>query len=555
MRNLEKLALGLVTGVVASGASEVTSLTKDTFKDYIKDNDLALSSQLTIGTTVFAVRSPTTSLIAIISKSKLIYSAMVVSLYEINHSKPDINLILCHSGHCKALAPEFEEAAKELKKRSVKLAKIDCTEEAELCQTHGVDGYPTLKIFRGSDNVKPYSGGRKAPAIISHMTKQSLPAVSILTQETIEDFKKADQIVTVAYFDAEDKTSNSTFTALAEKIRDTHIFGASNDANLAKSEGVTVPAVVLYKSFDEGKVVHTGKFEEEEIEKFINTASIPLVGTIDPDTYHNYMFSGVPLAYIFAKTEDERISLSKTLRPVAEKHRGKINFATIDAEAYGSHATNLNLKADNFPAFVIHDTVNNKKYPLHHETEITAESIDDLATKFTENKIEPSIKSEPIPESQTGPVTVVVAKTFDEIVMDDTKDVLIEFYATWCGHCKALAPKYEILAKLYADAGLTDKVTIAKIDADANDVNQEIEGFPTIMLFKAGDKANPVTFSGGRNVEDLIKFVKLGKHEVSVEYGVDQKEKEPSEPEETEDEEVMEDIDIDDDEMEEHDEL
>lgn len=42
MRNLEKLALGLVTGVVASGASEVTSLTKDTFKDYIKDNDLAL---------------------------------------------------------------------------------------------------------------------------------------------------------------------------------------------------------------------------------------------------------------------------------------------------------------------------------------------------------------------------------------------------------------------------------------------------------------------------------------------------------------------------------
>lgn len=508
MRNLEKLAIGLITGVVASGASEVTSLTKDTFKDYIKDNELAL-----------------------------------------------IKFFAPWCGHCKALAPEFEEAATKLKERSVKLAKIDCTEEAELCQTHGVDGYPTLKIFRGSDNVKVYSGGRKAPAIVSHMIKQSLPAVSILTQETIEDFKKADQIVTVAYFDAEDKTSNSTFTNLAEKMRDTHIFGASNDANLAKSEGVTVPAVVLYKSFDEGKVVYIGKFDQEEIEKFISTASIPLVGSIDPDTYHNYMFSGTPLAYIFAKTEDERISLSNTLRSVAEKHRGKVNFATIDAEAYGSHATNLNLKADKFPAFAIHDTVNNKKYPLHHETEITAESIDDLVTKFTENKIEPSIKSEPIPKSQTGPVTVVVAKTFDEIVMDDTKDVLIEFYATWCGHCKALAPKYEILAKLYADAGVTDKVTIAKIDADANDVNQEIDGFPTIMLFKAGDKANPVTFSGGRNVEDLIKFVKQGKHGVSVEYGADQKDKEPSEPEEIEDEELLEEIDIDDEELEEHDEL
>lgn len=45
---------------------------------------------------------------------------------------------------------------------------------------------------------------------------------------------------------------------------------------------------------------------------------------------------------------------------------------------------------------------------------------------------------------------MVVAKTFDEIVNDPTKDVLIEFYAPWCGHCKALAPKYEELAKKVA---------------------------------------------------------------------------------------------------------
>jgi protein disulfide-isomerase A1 len=82
-------------------------------------------------------------------------------------SKPPVhNKItnLLSSGHCKALAPEYEEAATTLKEKNIKLAKVDCTEEADLCQSFGVEGYPTLKVFRGPDNVSPYSGARKAPA-------------------------------------------------------------------------------------------------------------------------------------------------------------------------------------------------------------------------------------------------------------------------------------------------------------------------------------------------------------------------------------------------------
>ncbi|KAK4952903.1 hypothetical protein LTR28_006520 [Elasticomyces elasticus] len=67
-------------------------------------------------------------------------------------------------GHCKALAPEYEEAATTLKEKDIALAKIDCTEEADLCQSYGVEGYPTLKVFRGLNNIQPYSGQRKAQA-------------------------------------------------------------------------------------------------------------------------------------------------------------------------------------------------------------------------------------------------------------------------------------------------------------------------------------------------------------------------------------------------------
>lgn len=70
-------------------------------------------------------------------------------------------------GHCKALAPKYEEAAKELQERDIPLVKIDCTEEEELCRTYDVDGYPTLKVFRGPDSPKPYGGARQTESYVA----------------------------------------------------------------------------------------------------------------------------------------------------------------------------------------------------------------------------------------------------------------------------------------------------------------------------------------------------------------------------------------------------
>jgi protein disulfide-isomerase A1 len=124
MLHLQKLALGLVGAsllgsVFASDDSDVHALTKDTFKDFIKEHELVLAE---------------------------FYAPWC--------------------GHCKALAPEYEAAAKELKAKDIPLVKVDCTEETDLCQEFEVQGYPTLKVFRGLDNVKQYGGARKADAYV-----------------------------------------------------------------------------------------------------------------------------------------------------------------------------------------------------------------------------------------------------------------------------------------------------------------------------------------------------------------------------------------------------
>ena len=54
-------------------------------------------------------------------------------------------------------------------------------------------------------------------------------------------------------------------------------------------------------------------------------------------------------------------------------------------------------------------------------------------------ELKPTLKSQAVaPRGKPGKVQVVVADSFDDIVMDETKEVFIEFYAPWCGHCKAL---------------------------------------------------------------------------------------------------------------------
>lgn len=350
------------------------------------------------------------------------------------------------------------------------------------------------------------------------MVKQSLPAVSILDKDTITDFKTADSLVVIAYLDAEDKESTETFSETATTLRNDFLFGSTTDPALTKAEGVKAPSIVIYKSFDEPRIVYDGKLIADEIEQFIKSASVPLIGEVGPETYSGYIQSGLPLAYIFCDSEESKTKLTEAIRPIALKFKGKINFGTLDAVAYGAHASNLNLEVGKWPAFAIQETVKNSKFPYDQDAEITEETISKFVQDYSDGKIEPSIKSEPIPEKQEGPVHVVVAHSYDEIVIGSDKDVLLEFYAPWCGHCKNLAPKYEELASLYFNnPEYSDKVIVAKIDATANDTPDEIQGFPTIKLYPAGKKDSPLNYEGDRTVEDMANFIRdSGSHKIDA---------------------------------------
>jgi protein disulfide-isomerase A1 len=90
----------------------------------------------------------------------------------------------------------------------------------------------------------------------------------------------------------------------------------------------------------------------------------------------------------------------------------------------------LNLKQE-WPAVGIQDLQKNTKFPYSQSKKIKRSEIKSWVDDFITGNIEPSLKSEPIPDSNDGPVKVVVGKTYDSIVNDKEKDVFIEFYAPW----------------------------------------------------------------------------------------------------------------------------
>ncbi|KAG5404789.1 hypothetical protein IGI04_010908 [Brassica rapa subsp. trilocularis] len=103
-------------------------------------------------------------------------------------------------------------------------------------------------------------------------------------------------------------------------------------------------------------------------------------------------------------------------------------------------------------------------------------------------------------------VVVLTPDNFDEIVLDQNKDVLVEFYAPWCGHCKSLAPVYEKVATVFKQE---EGVVIANLDADAHKSLGEkygVSGFPTLKFFPKDKKAGQ-DYEGGRDLDDFVGFI------------------------------------------------
>ena len=136
--------------------------------------------------------------------------------------------------------------------------------------------------------------------------------------------------------------------------------------------------------------------------------------------------------------------------------------------------------------------------------------------------------------AEKGAVRVLTPDNFNKYVMESNGVWLVEFYAPWCGHCKALTPEWQQAAKT-----LKGIVHLGAVDADEHKSlgsKYNVEGFPTIKVF-GDDKSAPTEYDGGRKASDIVaaalkhaKAMVYGRLGVKADSGDDKKDAPPPPP-------------------------
>jgi len=411
------------------------------------------------------------------------------------------------SGHCKKLAPEYAEAAQELAKRDPPLyiAKVDATEQKALAERFSIQGFPTLVFFKNGEKME-YTGGRTKDTIVAWVTKKSGPP-SLATDcaglsKAVEDNK-----FVIAYFGKEDsalfKDAHIPYANSEDKIAFVNI----EDAECAKSKGVSGEGIVFFRKFETTENVYTGAADKDSLTSFVKPLMVPTVFEFSEDEIEAVFGQQQTTLLLFRSAADKDAAFMATFEEAAKANKGKMlfSYAGVSDGIQQRLAEFMGISEEQLPTLRAIVPAGMKKYtsetnPADLTVDIISKFIDDVLA----GNIKPSLKSEAIPETNDEAVKVIVGKQFEEIVKDTSKDVFVKYYAPWCGHCKKLAEPWKELAESMSEH---KDLVIGKFDATVNEAEGvEIRGYPTLIFYPKDNKEG-ISYDGERDVEAMKSWL------------------------------------------------
>lgn len=305
-------------------------------------------------------------------------------------------------GHCKALKPEYESAAKTLLAdgSEVRLAKVDATAETQLAEQYEVRGYPTLKFFVNGV-AQEYKGGRKADEIVSWLKKKTGPAATrIESAADLRKFREQNDVAVIGLFSAFDNEKAKAFERAAGDLDVPFLIGTADELfaeiNVDRAESDVIVLLkdnerVQYGRSEDGQAEEVN-WTSEEIARWASANQLPLVVEFSAETAPK-IFGGEVKRHALLFDSKQRVefdALYGAFQIAARKLRSRMLFILIDSdiEENARILDFFGVKSADLPeirAIQLGDEM--VKYRMSDES-FTAEAIE----KFTEDVIEQRAK-------------------------------------------------------------------------------------------------------------------------------------------------------------------
>jgi len=283
---------------------------------------------------------------------------------------------------------------------------------------------------------------------------------------------------------------------------------------------VSVPSIVMFMPHDERFAIYDGDITDmHALDKWISARRTPMIMHLTPHTAEKILDSGPEkIPVIFLISNSEQPAIEHELREAAKQLRGRalVCFAGLGSQIERRLAELAGVE-EHSPAVVTLIETHGGGGPFHTARKyrlptegLTSSAVVKFIADYEGGTLKPWLRSEPEPTPEEvrvdGPVGVLVGTTFTATSQDSTKDVLVDFYAPWCGHCRKFEPQYKELARRLKHV---KSLRIMKLDATRNEVEgMMIQGFPTIVLFPAGQSPKKqIMYHGNRQPDDMIQWL------------------------------------------------